>query len=66
MASIPTTMRSLVAPKPCKPAQYDVIELPVPTIKAPNDVLVKIHAATLTPSETQIAAGQFNLLTKVP
>lgn len=66
MASIPTSMRSLVVPKPCKPSEYSVIKLPVPAIQAPNDVLVKVHAATLTPSETQVASGQFNLLANVP
>lgn len=37
-------MRSLVAPKFCKPSEYDVIDMPLPTIKKPDDVLIRIYA----------------------
>lgn len=40
MEPMPTTMRPLVAPKYCKPEGYEVIELPVPENKAPDEVLI--------------------------
>ncbi|KAI0126649.1 hypothetical protein BJ170DRAFT_596231 [Xylariales sp. AK1849] len=56
MAAIPTTMRSLVAPTYCKPSEYEVVDVPVPSIRAPNDMLVKIHAAVLLTGDTMLAA----------
>lgn len=62
MASIPKTMRSLVAPKYCEPAGYEVVEVPVPEVQDPTGVLVKIHAAGIMTGDTQIAGGAFRFL----
>lgn len=61
MASIPKTMRSLVAPKYCEPAEYEVVEMPVPEIKEPTGVLIKVHAAGIMTGDTQIAGGAFRI-----
>jgi NADPH:quinone reductase-like Zn-dependent oxidoreductase len=60
--SIPTTMRALVAPRKCRPEAYEVIELPVPSITLPTDVLLKIHAASVNTGELQAMDGRFGLI----
>ncbi len=57
-------MRSLVAPKYCDPSQYEVVDTPVPTIKEPNDVLIKVHAAAMNTGDTQFASGIFKIVVK--
>ncbi|KAK9777407.1 putative Alcohol dehydrogenase [Seiridium cardinale] len=64
MAELPNTMRSLVAPKPCKPEFYEVRDLPLPTITRPDEMLIKVHAASLQTGDTQIAAGMMSLIIK--
>ncbi|KAK3684063.1 chaperonin 10-like protein [Podospora appendiculata] len=55
--NIPLTMRSLVARKYCKPAEYEVVDVPVPTIKRADEVLIRVHAAGISTGDTQFAAG---------
>jgi D-arabinose 1-dehydrogenase-like Zn-dependent alcohol dehydrogenase len=62
MASIPETMRSLVAPKYCDPAGYEIVELPVPSIQQPDEVLVKMQAAAIVSGDTHFANGSFRML----
>ncbi|KAJ9150215.1 GroES-like protein [Pleurostoma richardsiae] len=60
--SIPSTMWSLVARKYCSPAGYEVIELPVPKIKRPDEVLIKMYAGAINTFDPQVASGMFKLL----
>jgi NADPH:quinone reductase-like Zn-dependent oxidoreductase len=62
MTDIPKTMRGLVAPKYCKPDGYVIADLPVPSLKAPDELLIKVHAAGLMTGDTQIAAGTMKML----
>ena len=55
-------MRSLVAPKYCPPSGYEVITRPTPTLTDPHSVLLRVHAAELSTGITQLAAGQFRLV----
>ncbi len=64
MTSIPKTMRSLVAPHYCWPTEYTMVELPVPTIEEPDQVLIKVHAGTISTGETQFARGGFRVFSK--
>lgn len=64
MADIPKTMRSLVAPKPCKPDEYEVRNLPVPTISDPDEVLLRVHAAGINTGDPQVASGQLSIFHK--
>lgn len=57
-------MRSLVAPKPCKPSEYEVQNVPVPTISDPEEVLLRIHAAGMNTGDVQIVSGQLQVFLK--
>ncbi|KAF3762077.1 hypothetical protein M406DRAFT_76229 [Cryphonectria parasitica EP155] len=57
MEPIPKTMRALGARKYCKPDEYEIMEVPVPKIKAPDDVLIQIHAVGITVGDALVAAG---------
>jgi NADPH:quinone reductase-like Zn-dependent oxidoreductase len=65
MEELPTTMRALVAPKRCKPAEYEVMNWPVPTIQNPDEMLIKVHAAGFKTGDTLLAAGNLNILAKL-
>jgi NADPH:quinone reductase-like Zn-dependent oxidoreductase len=58
-------MRSLVAPKWCGPAKYEVIDLPLPAIEQPHDVIIKVHACGITPGDMQIAHGMLRFFTSM-
>ncbi|RYP41892.1 hypothetical protein DL767_000721 [Monosporascus sp. MG133] len=55
-------MRSLVAPKYCLPAEYEVQDVPTPAIKGPKDILVKVHVAAILTGDTQLASGKLRML----
>ncbi|KAI0178533.1 GroES-like protein [Hypoxylon sp. FL1284] len=57
MDKLPSTMRALVAPKYCWPAEYEVADVPVPALRGPKDVVIKMHAAGVTTGDTQLARG---------
>ncbi|TPX07250.1 uncharacterized protein E0L32_010844 [Thyridium curvatum] len=64
-SSIPKTMKALVAPRYCKPKDYEIREIPTPTIENPDDVLIKVHAAGIQAGDTQMAGGMAKLLGKL-
>lgn len=59
---IPKTMRALVAPKYCNPDGYEIMQVPVPEIKAPDEVLIRIYAAGIFFGDAQHAAGSSKIL----
>jgi NADPH:quinone reductase-like Zn-dependent oxidoreductase len=42
-------MRALAVSKYCLPAEYDIATLPVPGISKPDEILVRVHAASVNP-----------------
>ncbi|ODA79448.1 hypothetical protein RJ55_05041 [Drechmeria coniospora] len=50
-------MRSLVAPKRCTPAGYEVQEMATAQITMPTQVLIRVRAASVSPGELQALAG---------
>lgn len=62
MTELPTSMRSLVAPKFCTPSGYEVYDMPLPTIKKPNDVLIRVYAGAIQAGDTQRANGVTRIL----
>lgn len=55
--NLPQTMRSLAVRQYSKPSGYEVLQLPIPTISRPGDILIRVHAASIQTGDTQIAAG---------
>lgn len=66
MASIPKTMRSLAVTKYCKPADYEIMELPVPEITRPDEVLIRVHASGIATGDTQFAGGAAKFIITLP
>ncbi|KAH6900498.1 chaperonin 10-like protein [Thelonectria olida] len=64
MSNVPATMRSLVAPKKCSPADYQVVDMPTPTITQPGHVLLRMRAAAINTGDTQFAKGMSEFLGK--
>lgn len=48
MADLPSTMRTLVALKHCGPAEWEVADVPVPPIRKPNQMLIRIRSGAIT------------------
>jgi len=55
--NLPSTMRSLATRKYGKPNGYEVLDLPIPQIRAPDEVLIKVSAASLNPIDIGLATG---------
>ncbi|KAH6960459.1 chaperonin 10-like protein [Fusarium avenaceum] len=65
MSKLPSTTRTLVAPKKCLPAEYEVRDLPMPTINKPDDILLQMKAFGINTGDTQFASGALSLLHSV-
>jgi NADPH:quinone reductase-like Zn-dependent oxidoreductase len=39
------------------PQNYELSELPAPTVDDPNDILIKVHAASINPIDVKKASG---------
>lgn len=59
-----STMKSLSIEKYCKPDEYQILDLPVPKINGPEDVLIKVNAASINPFDVKIASGMAKMLWK--
>ncbi|KIX03610.1 uncharacterized protein Z518_07163 [Rhinocladiella mackenziei CBS 650.93] len=65
---IPFTMRSLATEKYCKPDEYRLLPLPVPQITGKDEILIKVHAASVNPIDVKVASGLAKMIlsTKFP
>jgi NADPH:quinone reductase-like Zn-dependent oxidoreductase len=63
-SEIPTTMRAIALPAYCKPDKYDIGTIPVPKIKKPHEILIKVHAASINPIDVKMASGIGKLIHK--
>ncbi|EON65854.1 hypothetical protein W97_05096 [Coniosporium apollinis CBS 100218] len=50
-------MRSLAIQRYCTPVDYDVLNVPQPQIEAPDDILIKVYAASINPVDVKVASG---------
>jgi len=57
MSPIPETMRSLVAPKYGKPSIFEIMDMPVPKIENPTQVLIRVHACGMNTGDIQRMLG---------
>jgi NADPH:quinone reductase-like Zn-dependent oxidoreductase len=55
-------MHSLAIPSYTTPKNYTVIDIPVPSITSPADVLIKVHAASINPADVKVASGSFSFM----
>ncbi|KAH7196568.1 chaperonin 10-like protein [Fusarium flagelliforme] len=62
MSKLTSTTQTLVAPKKCLPAEYTVLEQPIPAITKPDEVLLKMGAVCINTEDTRFPAGQLNIL----
>ena len=62
MSKLPSTTQTLVAPKKCLPAEYTVLEQPMPNITKPDQVLLKMGAVCINTEDTRLPSGQFRIL----
>ncbi|KAG4074371.1 hypothetical protein HA402_008780 [Bradysia odoriphaga] len=58
----PTSMKSLSIEKYCKPEEFQILDFPVPKISGPNDVLIKVNAASINPIDMKIASGMAKMI----
>ncbi|KAF6530420.1 hypothetical protein HZS61_001732 [Fusarium oxysporum f. sp. conglutinans] len=59
-----TGMLSITAPAYTSPSGYELSTVPKPTITEDNDVLIKVHAASINPVDVKKAAGVFKMAIK--
>ncbi len=53
----PETMLALAIHRFCSPKEFDVATVPTPRISQPDEVLIKVHAASINPGELKLANG---------
>lgn len=46
------------------PEKYDVGELAEPTVESPQDVVIKVHAASINPIDVKKASGASKIVLK--
>jgi NADPH:quinone reductase-like Zn-dependent oxidoreductase len=54
---IPTTMRAIALTKFCTPSEYNLGTLPVPKITKPDELLIRVHAASVNPADVKLASS---------
>lgn len=54
---IPLKMRSLAVQSFRSPEDFSILELAVPQVRHPNDVLIKVYAASINPTDVALARG---------
>ncbi|KAF5561835.1 alcohol dehydrogenase [Fusarium phyllophilum] len=59
-----TDMLSITAPNYTSPSGYEISTVPKPIIIADNEVLIKVHAASINPVDVKKAAGVFKMAVK--
>jgi len=57
--SIPKTMRSLCIRHFGTPSKWEIADLPTPKITRGDEVLVKVHAAAINPTDIGAARGKY-------
>jgi NADPH:quinone reductase-like Zn-dependent oxidoreductase len=50
-------MRALAISEYCMPSQYDLATLPIPKVTQPDDILIKVEAASFNPIDIKMASG---------
>jgi len=64
MPPIPTSMRAIALSKYCKPSEYNLASVPVPKIAKPDEVLIKVSAASVNPVDVKLGSGVGKMMEK--
>ncbi|KAE9381692.1 GroES-like protein [Stipitochalara longipes BDJ] len=56
-SKIPTSMRAIALTKFCNPAEYNLGTLPVPKITRPDELLIRVRAASVNPVDVKLASS---------
>jgi NADPH:quinone reductase-like Zn-dependent oxidoreductase len=57
-------MRAIALAAYGKPSQYDIATLPTPQITKDDEVLIKVHAASINPVDVKLASGAAKMFKK--
>lgn len=63
-ASIPSTMRAIALAKHCNPKDYAVATIPTPQITKPDEVLIRVQAASVNPIDVKLAGSFGKMIVK--
>jgi hypothetical protein len=56
---IPERTRTLCAPSFGPPSKWEILELPIPKIENNDEVLIRVHAASINPTDVGGALGRY-------
>ena len=59
-----TSMRAIALAAYGKPSQYDIATLPTPQVTKDDEVLIKVHAASINPIDVKLASGMTKMFKK--
>jgi NADPH:quinone reductase-like Zn-dependent oxidoreductase len=57
-------MRALAIATYGKPSSYGIASVPTPQITQPDEVLIKVHAASANPIDVKVAEGALKMARK--
>lgn len=57
-------MIAITAPSWVEPSGYELSKIPRPTISNANDVIIKVHAASINPIDVKKANGAMKMIFK--
>jgi NADPH:quinone reductase-like Zn-dependent oxidoreductase len=63
-SSVPATMRALAIAAYGKPSTFGIATVPTPQITQPDEVLIKVHAASINPIDIILADGALKIASK--
>jgi NADPH:quinone reductase-like Zn-dependent oxidoreductase len=63
-ADIPPTMRAIALPEHCNPSEYGLATIPTPQITRPDEILVRVRAASVNPIDVKLAGSLGKLMSK--
>lgn len=55
-------MRAIALTEFCNPSQYNLGTLPVPQITEPDELLIKVRAASVNPIDVKMASSYVHLI----
>lgn len=59
---VPESMLALAIYRFSNPKDYDLATIPTPKISKPDEVLIKVHSASINPGELKLASGYVHRL----